>query len=72
MTQQQRIREYLESDKVLTRLNAWDELGILKAPERIGELRKQGIPIVKKMVTVSNRYKEKANVSEWSAKSLAR
>jgi len=38
MKQQERILSYLQEGNVLTRLNAWSELGILEAPARISEL----------------------------------
>lgn len=63
-TQQERIRAYLDSGKVLTRLNAWSELGILEAPARISELRRS-YPISTTMVTVINRYGEPVRVAEW-------
>lgn len=63
-TQQERIRAYLDSGKVLTRLNAWSELGILEAPARISELR-HSYPISTTMVTVKNRYGEPVRVAEW-------
>ena len=66
MTQQARILEHLRAGKTLTRLNSWDELGILEAPARICELRRQGHPIETKMVTVVNRYGERVKVARWS------
>lgn len=66
MTQQQRIKEYLESGKTLTRLNAWDKLGSLECPARISELRAQGMDIKTKMITVTNRYGEKVRIAKWS------
>lgn len=64
-SQQQRIRAYLDSGRVLTRLNAWDELGILEAPARISELRATGYLIFTAMVEVKNRYGESVRVAEW-------
>ena len=66
MSQQKRIREYLESGKVLTRLIADDLLGAKEAPARISELRAKGYDIKTKMVSVTNRYGEKIRVAEWS------
>lgn len=64
-TQKDRIKAYLDSGKVLTRLNAWDELGILEAPARISELRATGYLISTTMITVKNRYGEDVKVAEW-------
>lgn len=66
MSQKQRIKEYLESGKILTRLNSWSELGILECPARISELRAEGFDIKTKMISVTNRYNEKVRVAEWS------
>lgn len=65
MTQQERILEYLQEGKVLNRLNAWDNLGILEAPARISELRNKGYGIKTSFKTVLNRYGEKVKIAEW-------
>ena len=65
MNQKERIKDYLSSGAVLTRLNAWDELGILEAPARICEIRAEGFPVETKMVEVKNRYGESVRVAEW-------
>ena len=68
MNQRTRIKDYLESGRTLTRLNAWDELGILECPARISELRAQGADIQTKRKTVVNRYGESVSIAEWSIK----
>lgn len=65
MTQQERILSYLQEGKVLTRLNAWDQLGILEAPARISELRSKGYSIISKRKSVLNRYGEKVWIATW-------
>ena len=65
MTQQERILEYLKAGKTLTRLNAWDNLGILEAPARISELRNKGHQIQTGFKTILNRYGEKVKIAEW-------
>jgi len=65
MTQQDRILEYLKEGKTLTRLNAWDNLGILEAPARISELRNKGHQIQTGFKTVLNRYGEQVRIAEW-------
>jgi hypothetical protein len=65
MTQQDRILEYLKEGKTLTRLNAWDNLGILEAPARISELRNKGHQIQTGFKTILNRYGEKVKIAEW-------
>ncbi len=65
MTQKERILDYLKSGKVLTRLNSWSQLGILEAPARISELRREGQHIETRMVTVQNRFGEDVRIAEW-------
>ncbi len=65
MTQKQRILEYLQSGNKLTRLNAWDRLGVLECPARISELRQDGHDIRTTMYTVTNRYGEKVRIARW-------
>lgn len=65
MTQQERILEYLKEGKTLTRLNAWDNLGILEAPARISELRNKGHNIQTGFKTILNRYGEQVRIAEW-------
>lgn len=64
-SQRERLIAFFDSGKTLTRLTAWDELGILEAPARISELRSANYPIVTKMITVKNRYGEYVRVAEW-------
>ena len=66
MNQQDRILTYLQTGKVLTRLNSWSELGVLEAPARISELRAKGILIETQMVAVKNRYGEKTRIAHWT------
>ena len=66
MSQRQRILTYLRKGRTLTRLNSWDELGIIEAPARISELRAEGHDIRTKMVPVRNRYGEAVKVAHWT------
>ena len=66
MSQQKRILNYLEQGKTLTRLNSWDELGILEAPARISELRAAGHKMHTEMVTIRNRYEEPVRIAKWT------
>jgi len=65
MSQKARILNYLKVGQKLTRLNAWNNLGILEAPARISELRAQGHQIKTKMVSVDNQYGETIKIAEW-------
>ena len=64
-SQKERILEHLQDGNRLCRLDTWEKLGIIEAPARISELRKEGHPISTKMITVVNRYGEKVRVAEW-------
>lgn len=66
MTQKDRILDYLKSGQTLTRLNSWEELGILEAPARISELRAEGHEIVTETKSVRNRYGENVRIAIWS------
>jgi len=66
LTQKDRILKHLKSGKSLTRLNAWDRLGVIETPARISELRLDGWPITTKMIAVKNRYGESVKVARWS------
>lgn len=65
MTQAKRILDHLQSGQTLTRLNSWDDLGILEAPARVSELRAMGHPIETKRRQVMNRYGDKVTIAEW-------
>ena len=64
--QKERLMQHFESGRVLRRLDAWEELGIIEAPARISELRKMGYPIITKMIPVANRYGQTVNIALWS------
>ena len=66
MNQRERILDYLQSGQTLTRLNSWEELGILEAPARISELRAAGHKIKTDIKSVRNRYGEKVRIAIWS------
>ena len=65
MSQKDRVLQYLKQGKVLTRLNAWDELGVIETPARIHELRADGHDIQSTRKQVLNRYGETVNIAEW-------
>jgi hypothetical protein len=65
MSQKDRVLQYLKKGNVLTRLNAWDELGVIETPARISELRNEGHPIQTSMKPIINRYGETVRIAEW-------
>jgi len=64
-TQCERVKDYLESGKKLTRKIAYLELGIMNPTARIAELRSGGLPIKTKDKIVFNRWEKKCRVAEW-------
>ena len=64
-SQKERIRKYLDSGKTLTRLNAWEKLGIIELPARICALKDEGYPINTKMVSVKNRFGEFVRIAKY-------
>ena len=68
MSQQKRILSYLKQGNELTRLNCWEQLGILEAPARISELRAEGHNIHTEMITIRNKYGEKVRIAKWTLK----
>lgn len=68
MSQKDRVLQYLKKGNVLTRLNAWDELGVIETPARISELRSEGHPIQTSMKPIINRYGETVRIAEWYMK----
>ena len=65
MSQKDRVLQYLKQGKTLTRLNAWDELGVIETPARISELIGEGHDIQTTMTPVLNRYGESVRIAEW-------
>lgn len=65
-TQKERLLDHLQSGKTLMRLEAWSTLGILEAPARISELKREGHKIKTTMVRVQNRYGQPVDIAEWS------
>ena len=66
LTQKDRILQYLRTGQSLTRLAAWDALGVLEAPARVSELRRDGHSIITTMITVTNRFGEKVKIARWA------
>ncbi len=64
-TQYQAMLEYLEDGKMLTRMEALTELGIMNPTARISEMRANGVPVVTRMIGVYNRWDTKVKVAQW-------
>lgn len=60
--QQKRVIKFIDKHGSITRLQAYDRLGITELPKRISELRQRGFPIGDDWLEVVNRYNEKTRV----------
>lgn len=63
--QQKRILKYIGSRGSITRIQAYNELGITELPKRVSELKQKGVPIGDEWVEVQNRYGEKTRVKAY-------
>jgi|TARA_S200002703_G_scaffold159819_2_gene174911 hypothetical protein len=65
-TQFDRVLSHLEDGNTLTRLEAWQQLGIMNPTARICELRAAGYPVKTTNIKVKNRWNESCTVAQWS------
>ena len=63
--QRKRVLDFMNNHGSITRLQAYDSLGITELPKRISEMKKAGIPIGDEWVEVVNRYGEKTRVKAY-------
>ena len=59
------ILNYLEEHGSITNLTALKELGIMQCPARIWELKRRGVPIKTRPITVQNRFVESIRIVEY-------
>ena len=64
-SQANRLLEWLQSGKSITRLEALVELGIFELSARIIDLEGEGYVIPRKRISVTNRFGETARVAEY-------
>ena len=64
--QRYRILRYMLDFGSITRAEAFTELGIVEAPARIVELKKEGYIIITDTVYGKNRYGEPVHWARWS------
>lgn len=64
-SQQKRVIKFIDSHGSITRLQAYNKLGITELPKRVSELRRLGFPIGDTWVEVLNRYGEKTRVKSY-------
>ena len=64
-TQEKRVLDYIEANGSITLMDAISKIGVLSLSSRISSLKKQGYPIVGKMVKVSNRWGETCTIKRY-------
>ena len=64
-TQTERVLAYMEDNGSINPLEALGELGVMRLASRISDLKKQGVPIERKMVTKENRWGEPVTFAEY-------
>lgn len=69
MNQTERILCHLRSFGAITSLEAIQDYGILRLASRISDLRKEGLPIRREMVSGQNRYGEATSFARYSLES---
>lgn len=70
-TQRSRVMAHLVNVGPITNFEAIGDLGILHLASRISELKRDGAPIRKEMVTVKNRFGEDCRVARYSLEGTA-
>ena len=64
-TQEHMLLRWLEENGSITNLTALKELGIMQCPARIWGLKKRGIPIKTRPLTVQNRFGDSIRIVEY-------
>lgn len=65
-SQTERVLNYIKERGSITWLEAYNELGVVRLPSRIHELKRNGVHIVSKMEQVTNRYNEKCYIKRYT------
>ena len=66
VSQCERILDYIAENGSITQLDALREFGCMRLASRISDLKRQGIPIKRKMETAKNRYGESVSYARYS------
>ena len=69
MNQTERILRHLQTFGAITSLEAIQDYGILRLASRISDLRKEGRPSRREMVSGQNRYGEATSFARYSLES---
>lgn len=62
-SQNERLKEYLQVNKTINPMQAWQELGIYRLSGRVLDLRKRGMSIITDKCKVWNKYGEDCTVA---------
>ena len=65
-TQTTRLLDYLREHKAITQREAINELGCYRLGARIWELKHDGHPIKREMITVKDRWGEETRIASYS------
>lgn len=65
-TQCERILNYIEENGSITQIDALREFGCMRLASRISDLKRQGVPVTRKMETSKNRYGEPVSYARYS------
>ena len=65
MTQAERIMQYMSEFGGITQFEALRDLGVMRLASRISEMRRNGVKINDKMISVKNRYGETVHVKRY-------
>lgn len=65
-TQCERILNYIEENGSITQIDALREFGCMRLASRISDLKRQGVPVIRKMETAKNRYGEPVSYARYS------
>lgn len=65
MTQCERVLKYIEDFGSITPVQAIQDLGCYRLGARIWDLKRQGHPIIRRMIPGKNRYGESVSFAEY-------
>jgi len=63
--QEKRLLDYLKTNKKISPMEAWIDLGIYRLSDVVFKLRKQGLSIETERKSVMNRFDEPCNFAEY-------
>lgn len=64
-TQNERILKYMRDFGSITQIEAIKDLGVIRLPSRIFDLRRKGYLINSEFIQITNRYGEKGRVKRY-------